>query len=560
MYKLFLCLRYLRKRRIAFFAIAAVWLCTAMVLIVVSVMGGFLDMVKARSRGLLGDLVMENGALQGFPYYQEFIDEIKKEMPQQIEEATPVIVNYGLLRFPSSNITKPVQVVGIRLDETCRVNDFKKGLFLERYYPGTDTLKPEKVPAFGLGGSGQLVLPPEFQNAYDQWLKAATPKEKAEADRQQVGRYPGPGLFCPSNYFDPNETGPGWMDDKEPGLIVGIDVCAKRTPKGDYERYYHRGYKLLLTLFPLTPKGTLAGGGMSAPTMAFRLVDDSSTGVYDIDSVSVYGDFDIIQNALLMGERKLDNGTVIPPRATQVQIKIRAGQDPYAARKLVQDRWERFVKTKIEPIQTRLIDLQAQLEDIEGKPGQDEAAVKLNQARQEEIVKIDLLRDVEIKTWEEKQAKFIMAVEKEKVLVTILFCIISLVAVLLVGCIFYMIVQQKTRDIGIVKSVGATWHGVASIFLGYGAAVGIVGGILGLVCGAVFVHYINDIQELLMKLNPNLQVWSPEVYTFSRIPNSVKPWDVVVIFLVAILASVTGSLIAAVKAARVWPVEALRYE
>jgi len=75
MYKLFLCLRYLRKRRIAFFAIAAVWLCTAMVLIVVSVMGGFLDMVKARSRGLLGDLIMENGALQGFPFYQEFIDQ-----------------------------------------------------------------------------------------------------------------------------------------------------------------------------------------------------------------------------------------------------------------------------------------------------------------------------------------------------------------------------------------------------------------------------------------------------------------------------------------------------
>jgi len=107
MYKLFLCLRYLRKRRIAFFAIAAVWLCTAMVLIVISVMGGFLDMVKARSRGLLGDLIMENGALQGFPFYQEFIDQIKKEMPDRIEEATPVIVNYGLLRFPSSNITKP---------------------------------------------------------------------------------------------------------------------------------------------------------------------------------------------------------------------------------------------------------------------------------------------------------------------------------------------------------------------------------------------------------------------------------------------------------------------
>lgn len=532
MYKLFLCLRYLRRRRIAFFAIAAVWLCTAMVLIVVSVMGGFLDMVKARSRGLLGDLIMENGALQGFPFYQEFIDEIKKELPDRIEEATPVIVNYGLLRFPSSNITKPVQVVGIRFDETCRVNDFKKGLFLERYYPGTDTLKPEKIPAYGLHLPDEYVLPPEFQKAHEQWLKTATPREKEQAERQRGGQFPGPGLFYPVNYFEEHRTEPGWVGDAEPGLIVGVDVCARRMPNGDYERYYQRGYKLLLTLFPLTPKGTLAGAGTSAPTMAFHLVDDSCTGVYDIDSVSVYGDFNILQNALLMGDQKLDDGTPIPARATQVQIKVKEQGNPEKTRQfaietraLLKERWDKFMMAHL---------------DRTTEP--------------------TLLTEVEIKTWEEKQAKFIMAVEKEKVLVTILFCIISLVAVLLVGCIFYMIVQQKTRDIGIVKSVGATWHGVASIFLGYGAAVGVVGGILGLVSGAIFVNYINDIQDLLTKVNPNLQVWSPEVYTFTRIPNTVKGWDVGVIFGVAILASMTGSLIAAVKAARVWPVEALRYE
>ena len=79
MYKLFLCLRYLRRRRIAFFAVAAVCLCVAMVLIVFSVMDGFLQMVRDRSRGMLGDLIMENGALQGFPFYQEFIDEITND-------------------------------------------------------------------------------------------------------------------------------------------------------------------------------------------------------------------------------------------------------------------------------------------------------------------------------------------------------------------------------------------------------------------------------------------------------------------------------------------------
>ena len=66
MYKLFLTLRYLRKRRIAYFAIAAVTLCVAMVLIVMSVMGGWLDMVKQRARGLLGDVIVDNKAFQGY--------------------------------------------------------------------------------------------------------------------------------------------------------------------------------------------------------------------------------------------------------------------------------------------------------------------------------------------------------------------------------------------------------------------------------------------------------------------------------------------------------------
>ena len=98
MYKLFLCLRYLRKRHMVFFAIAAVTLCTAMVLIVISVMGGFLDMVKDRSRGLLGDIILD-GTLQGFPYYQEFIDEeLEGGMPDVIEvvDADPEVQRANL--------------------------------------------------------------------------------------------------------------------------------------------------------------------------------------------------------------------------------------------------------------------------------------------------------------------------------------------------------------------------------------------------------------------------------------------------------------------------------
>jgi lipoprotein-releasing system permease protein len=241
--------------------------------------------------------------------------------------------------------------------------------------------------------------------------------------------------------------------------------------------------------------------------------------------MSVYVNFEMLQDILEMDEQQLEGGGTIPARATQVQIKLVDGVDPIETRDLLKKRWSAFIAPRLAESRTPT-----------------------------------LLMEVEIKTWEEKQARFIAAVEKEKYLVTVLFGIISVVAVFLVGCIFHMIVQQKTRDIGIVKSVGATSFGVAQIFIAYGAAVGVVGGAIGTVFGALFVRYINEIQDLLARIHPSAVVWSPEVYTFDRIPNQVDPWDAAVIYAIAIIASMLGSVIAAIRAARVWPVEALRYE
>ena len=163
-------------------------------------------------------------------------------------------------------------------------------------------------------------------------------------------------------------------------------------------------------------------------------------------------------------------------------------------------------------------------------------------------------------TWEDLQRPFIAAVEKEKVLVTFLFALISMVAIVLVGCIFYMIVEKKTKDIGVLKSLGASRRGVGGMFVIYAAAVGICGSILGLVLGSLVVWYINDIQDLLASINPQLRVWSPDVYSFDKIPNVVKLADAMWVAFIAIISSMVGSLIPAWAAARVWPVAVLRYE
>src|SRR4029450_10567615 len=94
MYKLHLILKYLRKRRIAWVSLVAVMLCTAMVLVVISVMGGWLRMFRTQFKGLSGDVIVL-GDLAGFPHYEEMISRIKA-VPG-VKHAVPVINTFGII-------------------------------------------------------------------------------------------------------------------------------------------------------------------------------------------------------------------------------------------------------------------------------------------------------------------------------------------------------------------------------------------------------------------------------------------------------------------------------
>jgi len=523
MYKLFLSLRYLRKRLIAVFAVASVALCVFMVLVVISVMGGFLEMVKERSRGLLSDIVVDNATLQGFPYYQEFIDKLRTDEPDLVVKATPVIYNYAVLRVRTTKYTKPVRVVGIRLEDYEQVNDFASSLYYDQYYPGTTSLGLQRQPLSGFDSRGNRRLPPEFEAARQRWLEGdPDPEEVADYQARPFSPLPGPRVF--QDTFGP-PTYAGGEEEELYGIVVGTDVINERTETGEYVRHYPLGSEMLLTVLPVTSEGAFSGEG--SVTLSLRYADDSRTRVYEIDNICVYVDFDMVQRVLRMDPQERIEGGFAPARASQVLVRLADGADAGRARARISELWEEFRGS------------------LRVDPFSDDAR---------------LLDFVSVETWEERQRPFIQAVEKEKVLVTILFAIVSVVAIVLIGCIFYMVVEKKTRDIGIIKSLGASSGGVAAIFILYGAAVGVVGSILGTVGGWLFVRRINEIQDALARLNPNLRVWSPDVYTFDRIPNEVDSVEAAAIVAIAIVASMLGALIPALLAARVWPVDALRYE
>src|SRR3954468_8720207 len=124
MYKLLLIRKYLLKRRIAWVSLIAVMLCTTMVLVVISVMGGWLRMFRESFHGLSGDISITSRSLTGFAHYQEMIEQIQK-LPN-VEAAVPVIRTFGLMKINRGS-PDAVQVLGYPPD-IGRVNNFPQSL------------------------------------------------------------------------------------------------------------------------------------------------------------------------------------------------------------------------------------------------------------------------------------------------------------------------------------------------------------------------------------------------------------------------------------------------
>ena len=164
-----------------------------------------------------------------------------------------------------------------------------------------------------------------------------------------------------------------------------------------------------------------------------------------------------------------------------------------------------------------------------------------------------------IQTWRDMQGPLLAAVQLETTILNLLLFLIIAVAGFGILATFFMIVIEKTRDIGVLKALGAPSRGVMSIFMSYGLSLGAVGSGVGAVLGLIFVRHINKIAQFLEMLTGR-EVFDPTVYYFLEIPTLVNPIAVVGVVIGAVLIAVVASILPAIRAARLHPVEALRYE
>jgi lipoprotein-releasing system permease protein len=514
MYKLLLSWRYLRTRFIALASVVSVTLGVATMIVVNSVMSGFTSEMRNRIHGILSDVVVESRDLNGFPDAQWHMDKIRQVAGDSIEAMTSTVVVPSMLCFRVGDnwITRPVQLIGIDSKTQGAVSDFTK------YLQHPENRKPGGL-SFCLRHDGYDVQDHQINGqtrprnvmADAGWTRRRQMAELNKLrskmfapERQKKDIPPDPFLQAKAEE-DPFRAADGARvfdpaKEQHDGLVMGIALGSFRTKEGDDRFLLLPGDDVKLT-FPNAPNETTAPTAISA---TFTVVDFYESKMSEYDSSFVFVPIETLQ-------------------------RLRGTIDPTSGVGLVNS------------IQIKL------------KPSADGAAVRdrIQAAFAQELYLVS--------TWQDKQGALLAAVQMETAILNVLLFLIIAVAGFGILAIFLMIVVEKTKDVGILKSLGASSAGIMGIFLAYGLSLGIVGAGAGLAIGLVFVRHINEIADLIGIITGE-KVFDPSIYYFYKIPTIVDPVTVAWIVVGALWIAVLASVLPALRAARLHPVEALRYE
>ena len=188
--------------------------------------------------------------------------------------------------------------------------------------------------------------------------------------------------------------------------------------------------------------------------------------------------------------------------------------------------------------------------------------VMLHDPFQADVVKGELEKalgpNYEITTWLQESSMLSAVAVEKNVMFIILFCIMIVAALCILSALITFVVQ-KTREIGMLKALGATDFQVGGLFLSQSAFIGTVGVLAGLGLGFLAITYRNEFL-FFMRRATGLELFPASIYGFTELPALIVPRDVLVICGSAFVICILGGVIPAWRAWRLKPVEALRYE
>jgi lipoprotein-releasing system permease protein len=161
--------------------------------------------------------------------------------------------------------------------------------------------------------------------------------------------------------------------------------------------------------------------------------------------------------------------------------------------------------------------------------------------------------------WRQRNATFFNALQVERNVMFLILTIIVIVATFNIASGLIMLVKDKGRDIGILRTMGVTQGAIMRVFMVTGASVGVVGTMVGFLLALVVCLNIESIRRFLSWMT-NTELFSPELYFLSKLPADLDAGETTAVVVMALTLSLLATLYPAWRAARLDPVEALRYE
>ena len=511
MYKFLLCWRYLRTRYIALASIISVTLGVATMIVVNSVMAGFRTRCKSRIHGILSDVVFEVHSLDGFHDPEWHMEQIRQVAGEYIEGMTPTVVVPAMLSYEfngSCDHAARCSLIGIDERTQSQVERLQPLSCSTRRIASSSASSCAKTATTSRPSGG--TEPAARANGDAGWHIADGRRQRCRVMQPRSPRCRMARAFARSvaaaARFGRRACNPPTAAAVEPpkqrpptaATATSADGNARdtpsRPPKSPHglrqvasecpsdavatarsrtrtllesaarRRAAHRHRDWASRLAQLSAVTTMAANGSSwrarrrradhashrrhaarrAVMRRFTVVDFYESKMSEYDSNFVFVPIETLQQYRGMFD-PADRASATPPA---IQIKLQA-RTPTARR----------------------------------------CATSCGPRFRREIYSIS--------TWRDKQGPLLAAVQMETAILNVLLFMIIAVAGFGILAIFFMIVVEKTRDIGILKSLGASRRGILGIFLGYGLSLGIVGSGAGMVIGLLFVAYINEIADVL---------------------------------------------------------------
>jgi lipoprotein-releasing system permease protein len=177
----------------------------------------------------------------------------------------------------------------------------------------------------------------------------------------------------------------------------------------------------------------------------------------------------------------------------------------------------------------------------------------------EEAISAAAGRPIQMTDWRRRNETFFTALQVERNVMFLILTLIVLVAALNIVSGLIMLVKDKGLDIAVMRTIGATQGAIMRIFFITGASIGVVGTVMGLLVGTLICLNVESIRQLLSRVT-GTDVFNPTIYFLSRLPADMDLGETSAVVIMALTLSFLATLYPSWRAARLDPVEALRYE